>query len=108
VLKGNSVLGVLVKEAKRYNAMSVVVGVKQQSKLSLKIAKGCAKELPSTTDILAIHRGNIVFRRSNHYQLPLGSLVLFTTIIFESIYITFFKLEPVDQKWVYFFLQLKR
>jgi len=33
VLKGNSVLGVLVKEAKRYNAMSVVVGVKQQSKL---------------------------------------------------------------------------
>ncbi|XP_010496668.1 PREDICTED: probable receptor-like serine/threonine-protein kinase At5g57670 isoform X1 [Camelina sativa] len=72
VLKGNSVLGVLVKEAKRYNAMSVVVGVKQQKKLSLKIAKGCAKELPSTTDVLAIHRGNIVFRRSNHYQLPLA------------------------------------
>lgn len=33
VLKGNSVLGVLVKEAKRYNAISVVVGVKQQRKL---------------------------------------------------------------------------
>ncbi|CAE5985129.1 unnamed protein product [Arabidopsis arenosa] len=72
VLKGNSVLGVLVKEAKRYNAMSVVVGVKQQRKLSLKIAKGCAKELPSTTDVLAIHRGSIVFRRSNQYQLPLA------------------------------------
>ncbi|EOA30339.1 hypothetical protein CARUB_v10013464mg [Capsella rubella] len=72
VLKGNSVIGVLVKEAKRYNAMSVVVGVKQQRKLSLKIAKGCAKELPSTTDVLAIHRGNIVFRRSNHYHLPLA------------------------------------
>ncbi|KAG7579389.1 Protein kinase domain [Arabidopsis thaliana x Arabidopsis arenosa] len=71
VLKGNSVLGVLLKEAKKYNAMSVVVGVKPQRKLSLKIAKGCAKELPSTTDVLAIHRGSIVFRRSNHYQLPL-------------------------------------
>ncbi|RID44189.1 hypothetical protein BRARA_I01004 [Brassica rapa] len=33
VLKGNSVQGVLVKEAKRYNAMSIVVGVKHQRKL---------------------------------------------------------------------------
>ncbi|VVB10288.1 unnamed protein product [Arabis nemorensis] len=72
VLKGNSVQGVLVKEAKRYNAMSIIVGVKHQRKLSLKLAKGCAKELPPTTEVLAIHSGNIVFRRSNHYQLPLA------------------------------------
>ncbi|CAG7860689.1 unnamed protein product, partial [Brassica rapa] len=51
VLKGNSGQGVLVKEAKRYNAMSIVVGVKHQRKLSLKVAKGCAKELPPTTDL---------------------------------------------------------
>uniref|UniRef100_A0A1J3EGL1 Putative receptor-like serine/threonine-protein kinase n=1 Tax=Noccaea caerulescens TaxID=107243 RepID=A0A1J3EGL1_NOCCA len=72
VLKGNSVQGVLVKEAKRCNANSIIVGVKHQRKLSLKIAQGCAKELPPTTDVLAIHRGNIVFRRPNHYQLPLA------------------------------------
>ncbi|KAL1212313.1 Protein kinase STUNTED [Cardamine amara subsp. amara] len=72
VLKGNSVQGVLVKETKRYNAMTIIVGVKNQRKLSLTLAKGCAKELPSTTDVLAIHRGNIVFRRSNHYQPPLA------------------------------------
>ncbi|CAH2051532.1 unnamed protein product [Thlaspi arvense] len=72
VVKGNSVQGVLVKEAKRYNVMSIVVGAKHQRKLSLKVAKGCAKELPPTTDVLAIHRGNIVFRRSNHYQPLLG------------------------------------
>ncbi|CAN7090259.1 unnamed protein product [Brassica rapa subsp. narinosa] len=40
-----------VKEAKRYNAMSIVVGVKHQRKLSLEVAKGCAKELPPTTDL---------------------------------------------------------
>ncbi|KAL0758916.1 hypothetical protein Bca101_075066 [Brassica carinata] len=71
VLKGNSVQGVLVKEANRYNAMSIIVGVKHQRKLSLKVAKGCSKELPPTTDVLAIHRGDIIFRRSNHSQPPL-------------------------------------
>ncbi|KAJ0254408.1 Protein kinase domain-containing protein [Hirschfeldia incana] len=68
VLKGNSVQGVLVKEANRYNAMSIIVGVKHQRKLSLKVAKGCAKELPPTTNVLAIYRGDIIFRRSNHSQ----------------------------------------
>ncbi|WZZ85593.1 hypothetical protein YC2023_114172 [Brassica napus] len=51
VLKGNSVQGVLVEETKRYNAMSTIVGVKHQRKLGLKVAKGCAKELPPTTDL---------------------------------------------------------
>ncbi|KAF3486366.1 hypothetical protein F2Q69_00052589 [Brassica cretica] len=72
VLKGNSVQGVLVKEANRYNAMSIIVGVKHQRKLRLKVAKGCSKELPPTTDVLAIHRGDIIFRRSNHSQPPLA------------------------------------
>lgn len=66
--------------------------------ISLKLAKGCAKELPPTTDVLAIHRGNIVFRRSNHYQLPLGSLVLFTPKSLNLCIKSFFKLESVDQK----------
>ncbi|KAG2323186.1 hypothetical protein Bca4012_058694 [Brassica carinata] len=70
VLKGNSVQGVLVKEANRYNAMSIIVGVKHQRKLSLKVAKGCSKELLPTTDVLAIYRGDIIFRRSNHSQPP--------------------------------------
>ncbi|KAF8093415.1 hypothetical protein N665_0383s0045 [Sinapis alba] len=39
--------------------------------MCLKVAKGCAKELPPTTDVLAIYRGNIFFRRSNYYQPPL-------------------------------------
>ncbi|KAF3564123.1 hypothetical protein DY000_02011960 [Brassica cretica] len=51
VLKGNSVQGVLVEETKRYNAMSTIVGVKHQRKLGLKVAKGCAKELPPTTGL---------------------------------------------------------
>ncbi|ESQ50847.1 hypothetical protein EUTSA_v10022595mg [Eutrema salsugineum] len=72
VLKGSSVQEVLVKEANSYKAISIVVGVKHQRKLSLKVAKGCAKELPPTTYVLAIYRGNIVFRSSNHYHLPLA------------------------------------
>ncbi|XP_018433201.1 protein kinase STUNTED isoform X2 [Raphanus sativus] len=52
--------------------MSIIVGVKHQRKLSLKVAKGCAKELPPTTDVLAIYRGDIIFRRSNHSQPPLS------------------------------------
>jgi hypothetical protein len=34
------------------------------------MAKYCTKRLPSTTDVLAIHNGKIVFGRFTNSQLP--------------------------------------
>ncbi|XP_010548098.1 PREDICTED: receptor-like cytosolic serine/threonine-protein kinase RBK1 isoform X2 [Tarenaya hassleriana] len=72
VLTGSSVQRVLVKEAKNCKAVAVVVGIRNHRSLRDRVstARGCAKQLPLTTDVLAIHRGNNIFRRSNNHQLP--------------------------------------
>ncbi|KAH0909157.1 LOW QUALITY PROTEIN: hypothetical protein HID58_032478 [Brassica napus] len=73
VLKGNSVQGVFVKEAKRYNAMSIVVGVKHQRKLSLKLKaaqKSFRQQLtfwPSTEEIYSLDVPTI----TNHLLLKI-------------------------------------
>ncbi|OVA19591.1 Protein kinase domain [Macleaya cordata] len=71
VSHGNSVRRVLVREAKICGAMAIVVGVsRRQHALGscLYVAKYCSKNLPSTTMVLAVYNGKVVFQRglSNH------------------------------------------
>ncbi|XP_010530898.1 PREDICTED: receptor-like cytosolic serine/threonine-protein kinase RBK1 [Tarenaya hassleriana] len=63
VFTGSSVQRVLEKEAKSFKATAVIGD-------QVSTAKCCAKKLPLTTDVLAVHRGNIVFSRCNNLQLP--------------------------------------
>ncbi|KAG6653497.1 probable receptor-like serine/threonine-protein kinase At5g57670 [Carya illinoinensis] len=72
IFTGSSVRRVLAREAKNQSAVAVVVGISKQSSLGgwASIAKYCTRRLPSTTDVLAIHNGRIVFRRFTNNQLP--------------------------------------
>lgn len=72
VSKGISVHRTLVRETKNYAAVAVVLGTSSQNALRGwgSVARYCAKRLPSATDVLAIHKGKIVFRRCNNVQLP--------------------------------------
>ncbi|XP_061958203.1 protein kinase STUNTED-like isoform X1 [Populus nigra] len=72
IAKGISVRRTLVREAKNYAAVAVIVGISSQAALRVwaSTAKYCAKRLRPTTDIMAIHNGKIVFRRCNNNQLP--------------------------------------
>ncbi|KAK7817329.1 proline-rich receptor-like protein kinase perk1 [Quercus suber] len=69
---GSSARKVLVREAKSCAAVAVVVGISKHSALGgrASTAKYCSRRLPSTTDVLAIHNGKIVFRRFTNNQLP--------------------------------------
>lgn len=71
-LKGSSFRKVLVREAKNYAAVALLVGIDKQGALGVHTAtaKYCAKRLPSSTDVLAIHNGKIVFHRCTNIQLP--------------------------------------
>ncbi|KAL3539087.1 hypothetical protein ACH5RR_002453 [Cinchona calisaya] len=78
VVKGSSIRKVLVREAKNRGAVAVIVGINKNSPLGYRgrvsIAKHCAKRLPLTTEVMAIHNGKVVYRRcSNDHQQP-GSL----------------------------------
>uniref|UniRef100_A0A2N9IRX2 Protein kinase domain-containing protein n=1 Tax=Fagus sylvatica TaxID=28930 RepID=A0A2N9IRX2_FAGSY len=72
ILTGTSAKKVLVREAKSHAAVTVVVGISKHCALGgwVSMAKYCTKRLPSTTDVLAIHNGKIVFRSFNNNQLP--------------------------------------
>ncbi|KAK4774598.1 hypothetical protein SAY86_009533 [Trapa natans] len=72
ILHGSSIRQSLVREAKKLCAAVLLVGIKRHSVLggSTRTAKYCAKRLPRSTDVLAIHNGKIVFRRSCDYQIP--------------------------------------
>lgn len=72
VVKGSSIRKVLVREAKNRGAAAVIVGVIRENPLRswTSVAKYCAKRLPPTTDVLAIHNGKVVFRRSSNNQPP--------------------------------------
>ncbi|KAK6946429.1 LOW QUALITY PROTEIN: Protein kinase domain [Dillenia turbinata] len=67
---GNSIKKVLVREAKKSEAIAVVVGIKVLFRGWASPAKYCAKQLPPNVEVLAIHNGKIVFRRCNNNQLP--------------------------------------
>ncbi|KAJ7978618.1 Kinase family protein [Quillaja saponaria] len=72
ILKGSSIQKILVREAKNQAAATLVVGTSKKNALGgcTSTAKYCARKLPPTTDVLAIHNGSIVFRRCTNNQLP--------------------------------------
>ncbi|XVE48858.1 hypothetical protein DITRI_Ditri01bG0035500 [Diplodiscus trichospermus] len=75
ILKGSSTRKVLIREARNYAAVALVVGIGKHGALGgwTSIARYCAKRLPTTTNVLAINNGKIIFRRSNDSQLPVMS-----------------------------------
>lgn len=74
VVKGNSIRKVLVREAKKYAATAVIVGITKHNALGgwNSIAKYCAKRLPQTTEVMAIDNGTVVFSRcsTSHLEGP--------------------------------------
>ncbi|XP_022748269.1 probable receptor-like serine/threonine-protein kinase At5g57670 [Durio zibethinus] len=71
IFKGNSRRKVLIREARNYAAVALVVGIRKHSSLGgwTSIARYCARRLPTTTNVLAINNGKIIFRRFNNNQL---------------------------------------
>ncbi|KAM1650853.1 hypothetical protein FF1_003488 [Malus domestica] len=72
VLTGRSIRKALVREAKNHSTVAIVVGTSKPKTLGGwdSTAKFCAKKVPPTTDVVAIHNGKIVFRRCTSNQLP--------------------------------------
>ncbi|XP_019169225.1 PREDICTED: receptor-like cytosolic serine/threonine-protein kinase RBK2 isoform X2 [Ipomoea nil] len=75
VLKGSSTRKMLVREAKKHDAVAVIVGTSNHKRPLIgrlggwtSIAKYCAKQLPTSVDVMAIHNGRIVFRRGSNSQ----------------------------------------
>ncbi|KAK4754614.1 hypothetical protein SAY87_002718 [Trapa incisa] len=66
-----SIRRALVREAKKLAAVALVVGEDKHNVLGIctGTAKYCAKRLPSSTDVLSIHNGKVVFRRFGENQL---------------------------------------
>ncbi|XP_073144725.1 protein kinase STUNTED-like isoform X2 [Henckelia pumila] len=71
VFKAKSIRKVLVMEAKNHSASVVVVGITKHTALGgwASVAKYCAKRLPPSTEVMAIHNGRIVFSRFSTHQL---------------------------------------
>ncbi|XP_057966477.1 protein kinase STUNTED-like [Malania oleifera] len=71
-LSGSSIRKVLVREAKKYAAAAVVLGISRQNALRgwASKARYCAKQLPLTTEVLAIHDGKVIFRSFSRNLLP--------------------------------------
>ncbi|GMJ00643.1 hypothetical protein like AT2G16750 [Hibiscus trionum] len=72
ICKGRSAREVLIREAKNYAAVTLVVGIGKHGALGgwTTVARYCAKQLPTTINVLAINNGKIVFTRSNDNKQP--------------------------------------
>ncbi|GMJ05630.1 hypothetical protein like AT2G16750 [Hibiscus trionum] len=72
ISKGNSARKVLIREAKNYAAVALVLGIGKHCALGgwTSTAQYCARRLSTTTAVVAIYNGKIVFSRSNNNQLP--------------------------------------
>ncbi|XVF67932.1 hypothetical protein PTKIN_Ptkin10aG0162200 [Pterospermum kingtungense] len=72
IFKGNSTRKILIREARNYAAIALVVGIGKHSALGgwTSTARHCARRLPTTTNVLAINNGKIIFTRFNNNQLP--------------------------------------
>ncbi|CAH9144171.1 unnamed protein product [Cuscuta epithymum] len=70
ISKGSCVRKVLVREAKKNGAVTVIVGT--STRLALRgwtsIAKYCARQLPTSVGVMAIHNGRIVFKRGSNCE----------------------------------------
>ncbi|KAF9622831.1 hypothetical protein IFM89_034066 [Coptis chinensis] len=69
---GRSIRKTVAKEAKLCDAMVVVVGISSQNALRgwVSVANYCAKRLPLTTIVLAVHDGKVIFQRGFTNELP--------------------------------------
>lgn len=74
ILTGKSIRKALVREAKDCSAVAVIVGISKLGSLGswTSTAKYCAKKLPPTTEILTVHNGKVVFKRTHNNHLPAG------------------------------------
>ncbi|XP_020574180.1 probable serine/threonine-protein kinase PBL12 [Phalaenopsis equestris] len=74
VARGNSIKKALVREAEICSAKAVVVGANKNFSLVgfASLAKYCAKKLPSTIALIAVHKGKIIFERAAATKLLLG------------------------------------
>lgn len=72
VLKGSSVRKVLVREAKNRAAMTLIVGISKPHTMGCRtsLAKYCARKLPPTTGVVAVHNGNVIFKRFSTTKIP--------------------------------------
>ncbi|KAK9286503.1 hypothetical protein L1049_014901 [Liquidambar formosana] len=72
ILIGSSIRKVLVKEAKNCGSMAVIVGINKPNGLGswASVARYCAKQLPPSTETIAIHNGKVIFRRGSSNRLP--------------------------------------
>ncbi|KAJ8624747.1 hypothetical protein MRB53_033277 [Persea americana] len=71
ISQGNSIRKVLVREMKLCHATALIVGIRKSNALGcpLSLARYCAKRLPATTSVLAIHKGKIVFQKNSTKRL---------------------------------------
>lgn len=65
ILKGSCIRKALVREAKNCGATDIIVGISKPSALGCwcSVARYCAKHLPQSVQIIAIHNGKVVFKR---------------------------------------------
>ncbi|KAL9238399.1 hypothetical protein vseg_012827 [Gypsophila vaccaria] len=65
LLSGKSIRKSLVKEAKNYASVALILGVSKFGALGgwVSTAKYCAKHLPSKTEVFTVHNGKVVFKR---------------------------------------------
>lgn len=66
IARGNSIKRILVKEAELCAAKTVVVGENKSFSFGCpaSLAKYCAKKLPPTVSLIAVHKGQIIFERA--------------------------------------------
>ncbi|KAH0449020.1 hypothetical protein IEQ34_022820 [Dendrobium chrysotoxum] len=72
--RGNSVKRILVKEAEFCAAKTVVLGASKNFSFgcSASVAKYCAKKLPSTVSVIAVHKEQIIFERAANQLKPIS------------------------------------
>lgn len=71
---GNSIKRNLVEEAELCAAKSVVVGANKNYSFggSSSLAKYCARKLPSTVSLIAVHKGEVIFERAATKLKPIS------------------------------------
>ncbi|PKU78166.1 Proline-rich receptor-like protein kinase PERK13 [Dendrobium catenatum] len=71
--RGSSVKRILVKEAEFCAAKTVVLGASKNFSFgfSASVAKYCAKKLPSTVSVIAVHKEQIIFERAPNQPKPI-------------------------------------
>ncbi|XP_020704465.1 probable serine/threonine-protein kinase PBL23 [Dendrobium catenatum] len=74
--RGSSVKRILVKEAEFCAAKTVVLGASKNFSFgfSASVAKYCAKKLPSTVSVIAVHKEQIIFERAPNQPKPISGV----------------------------------